>query len=311
MMARSRTIKPGFFQNEQLAECTPLERLAFIGMWTIADFKGCLEFRPKRLKIQLLPYDDCDFEKIAINLDKSGLIRKYSVQGNEYIKIINFVKHQNPHKNERESGSDIPDFKDEYAQPIDLEGLTINPDKSRLIQNNPEQDGTAPAYYLLPITDSLLPITDSLNLDSRLHTTENAINRDSVCVDEPAEKIKAKANRKTSEVQTILIEYGITGPLANDFITHRKHCGKNGKGAPITRTALEGFQREADSAGISIIEAIRTSIERNWVGFKADWIKPEIRGKPNVINHEFNDVPAKLARSIRNSQRWLEESEND
>jgi hypothetical protein len=104
-MARSRNIKPGFFQNEQLGELAPIERLAFIGMWTIADFKGCLEFRPKRLKVQLMPYDDCDFENIAINLDKSGLIRNYSVQGRRYIKIINFTRHQNPHKNERDAGA--------------------------------------------------------------------------------------------------------------------------------------------------------------------------------------------------------------
>ena len=89
-MARARNIKPAFFTNENLAELTALERLAFIGMWTIADFKGCIEFRPKRLKIQLLPYDECDFEIITINLDKSGFIRNYSVQGQRYIKIINF-----------------------------------------------------------------------------------------------------------------------------------------------------------------------------------------------------------------------------
>lgn len=148
-MARARTIKPGFFQNEQLGELSAIDRLAFIGMWTIADYKGCIEFRPKRLKIQLMPYDNCDFEEIAINLDKSGLIRMYSVHGVRYIKIVNFVKHQNPHKNEREAGSDIPDF-DENAKEIkDLENIQINP----------EQNGTDPAYYLLPITSSLLPIT--------------------------------------------------------------------------------------------------------------------------------------------------------
>ena len=89
-MARARNIKPGFFQNEQLGELTPLTRLAFIGMWTIADYRGCVEFRPKRLKIQLLPYDECNIEEIAINLDKSGLIRIYSVQGKRYIKILKF-----------------------------------------------------------------------------------------------------------------------------------------------------------------------------------------------------------------------------
>lgn len=159
-MARARNIKPSFFQNELLAELEPLERLAFIGMWTIADFKGCIEFRPKRLKVQLLPYDNCDFEAIAINLEKSGFISTYSVQGQRYLKIINFEKHQNPHKNEREAGSDIPDILD------GCESVIKNSDLKN-IENNPDKNGTARADSPNPLTDSLL-----LNPD-KTHTVEN------------------------------------------------------------------------------------------------------------------------------------------
>ena len=146
-MARARNIKPSFFQNEELGELSPLVRLAFIGMWTIADFKGCLEFRPKRLKVQLIPYDECDIEEIAINLDKSGFIRIYSVAGQRYIKIINFEKHQNPHKNEREAGSEIPDYDEIYRDFNELEEIQINRDKN----------GTAPANSPFPLPDSPFP----------------------------------------------------------------------------------------------------------------------------------------------------------
>lgn len=151
-MARARNIKPSFFQNEELGELLPIERLAFIGMWTIADFKGCIELRPKRLKVQLLPYDECDFESIVNNLEKSRFISTYSVLGQRYIKIINFEKHQNPHKNERESGSEIPDItvRDDLINKIN---------ELEIIENNPDKNGTAPA-------DSLLLIPDSLNTDS-------------------------------------------------------------------------------------------------------------------------------------------------
>lgn len=145
-MARARNIKPSFFQNEALGELPPLARLAFIGMWTIADYKGCIEFRPKRLKVQLLPYDECDMEEIAIVLDKSGFIVNYSVQGQRYIKIRNFEKHQNPHKNEREAGSEIPEYEEKYR--------VIN--RLQKIQINREQDGTTPADSLILIPDSLI-----------------------------------------------------------------------------------------------------------------------------------------------------------
>lgn len=87
-MARARNIKPSFFTNDELSELDPLARLLFIGMWTIADFKGCFEYKPKRLKVQLLPYDDCDIEKLAINLDKSGFISIYSVRDQLYAKVM-------------------------------------------------------------------------------------------------------------------------------------------------------------------------------------------------------------------------------
>ena len=41
-MGHTRTIKPGFFTNDLLAEVHPLGRLLFIGLWTIADREGRL-----------------------------------------------------------------------------------------------------------------------------------------------------------------------------------------------------------------------------------------------------------------------------
>lgn len=170
-MARARNLKPGFFKNEELGELDPIERLFFAGLWCLADCKGRLEYRPKRLKIEILPYDDdADIERIVINLDKSGFIRKYSVQGEHYIEVINFAKHQNPHKNERDKGSEIPDPPKVSAQPIDI---TKDRDKSRKIEINPEQDGTDRADSLLLIPDSLNPNPDSglLSEESRQQHT--------------------------------------------------------------------------------------------------------------------------------------------
>lgn len=157
-MARARNIKPSFFQNEELGELDPLVRLFFVGLWTIADYRGCVEFRPKRLKVQLLPYDNCDTEALANNLEKSGFVQSYSVAGQRYLKIINFEKHQNPHKNEREAGSEIPDIDRDDSQRVDSIEFENNRDKNGTA---PDKDGTAPADSLLLIPDSLLLIPDS------------------------------------------------------------------------------------------------------------------------------------------------------
>ncbi|WP_157197743.1 MULTISPECIES: hypothetical protein [Methylomonas] len=76
---------------------------------------------------------------------------------------------------------------------------------------------------------------------------------------------------KKTEICILLSEFGIDENLANDFQIHRKKCGKDGKEAPITRTAMEGYKREAEAAGITTADAVRESIENGWRGFKADW----------------------------------------
>ena len=158
-MARARNIKPSFFTNEQLADNCPLGRLLFIGMWTLADYKGDLEWKERTLKIQILPWDECSVKELAINLDKSGLIRFYSDGVKTYINIPNFEKHQNPHKNERDKGSDIPTYTESMRQVIDLEWLTINHDLSGLKRSD-SHSNRADSLLLIPespIADSGIP----------------------------------------------------------------------------------------------------------------------------------------------------------
>lgn len=169
-MARARNIKPAFFTNDELSELPPLARLLFIGLWTIADYKGCFEYKPKRLKVQLLPYDDCDIEQLVSALDKSRFISIYSVQGQTYGKVLNFNKHQNPHKNEKEKGSDIPDI--ELRD--DVDGInSIQNNGLENIENNRDKNGTAHDQNETDPADSLNLIPDSLNPDSLNLNTEN------------------------------------------------------------------------------------------------------------------------------------------
>lgn len=105
-MARIRYIKPGFFTNEALADCQPLARLLFSGLWVIADREGRLEDRPRKIKIEILPYDDCDISALITELETARLLTRYEVGGNRFIQITNFVKHQNPHP--KEPASTIP-----------------------------------------------------------------------------------------------------------------------------------------------------------------------------------------------------------
>lgn len=107
-MARARNIKPGFFKNEVLGVADPLYSLLFEGLWVLADRAGKLEDRPLRIKGEVFPYrEGLDMEAMLDWLHAHSFIRRYQVGSKKYILVLEFVKHQNPHKNETES--EIPD----------------------------------------------------------------------------------------------------------------------------------------------------------------------------------------------------------
>lgn len=106
-MARARNIKPGFFTNDVLGELDPLARLLFAGLWTIADRAGRLEDRPRRIKAELLAYDNCDCDALLADLHGAGFIKRYVSDGVRYIQVVTWEKHQNPHV--KEAASSIPE----------------------------------------------------------------------------------------------------------------------------------------------------------------------------------------------------------
>lgn len=111
---RARNIKPGFFKNELLAELEPLARLLFVGLWCMADRSGRLEDRPKRIKGEVLPYDDGDVDVWLDQLAERGFLVRYEKNGCKYIEIKGFTKHQNPHVREAHSAIPGPD-QDEHC----------------------------------------------------------------------------------------------------------------------------------------------------------------------------------------------------
>lgn len=139
-MARARNLKPGFFTNDLLAECEPLARLLFQGLWCHADREGRMEYRPKKFKAEILPYDDCRIDALLDQLKENNFIEVYEVSGIKYLQVVNFCKHQNPHIKEQASSIPAPDKPG--ASPV----------------QEPEEHGSCPSDSLLPLSDSINPI---------------------------------------------------------------------------------------------------------------------------------------------------------
>lgn len=94
-MARIRTVKPEFWTDEKVVECSIPARLLFIGLFNFANDMGCLESSPKRLKMQIFPADALDCEPLIQELITHGLLTEYSVNDVCYLQIKGFLKHQN------------------------------------------------------------------------------------------------------------------------------------------------------------------------------------------------------------------------
>lgn len=104
-MARIRTIKPTFWTDEKIVELSPWARLLFIGLWNHSDDEGRMEYSPKRLKMQIFPADSVDVAELSGEIGGKGLVRIYVVDGQQYLQVVKFDKHQ---KIDKRSSSKLP-----------------------------------------------------------------------------------------------------------------------------------------------------------------------------------------------------------
>ena len=166
-MARARNIKPGFFRNADLVELPMEARLLFIGLWTLADREGRLEDRPKQIKMEIFPADSVDCDVLLVRLASTGMVVRYEVDGKRYLQVVNFTKHQNPHRDEK--ASTVPDQEGNLATPapapkkhgantVQAPGeddastvaIGLNPDPGFLIPDSPTETAGKPAAPAKP-----------------------------------------------------------------------------------------------------------------------------------------------------------------
>ena len=108
---RIRTIKPEFFTHDRLFEAEiqhkmPL-RIAFAGLWCAADREGRFKWEPRRLGVQILPYDNIEFSRVLDALVTRGFIIKYATATGEFGCIPGFARHQVV--NNKERASELPE----------------------------------------------------------------------------------------------------------------------------------------------------------------------------------------------------------
>lgn len=118
-MARIRTVKPDFFRHEtlqdlEIANPGMYPMMVFQALWGHCDSKGRFEWKPRMLKLDILPFLPFDMAKTLEILKSAGMLHQYEVDGKQYGIIETFEKHQRLTGKEATEG-------EKYPEPIDLE----------------------------------------------------------------------------------------------------------------------------------------------------------------------------------------------
>jgi len=242
-MARSRNIKPSLFKNELLGVADPMLTILFASLWCLSDRDGRMEDRPLRIKAETFPYrENIDINGYLTELERLGFIHRYSVGDLKIIQVVNFDKHQNPHKTERHSC--LP----EYQLKSDSCEITVKGTLSDV-----------------EITEAAVLIPDSFNLIPDINTTPAKAD---VYISTSTSITKNKPRKEKIEygLEDIL-KLGVDEQKAKDWISVRKK-----KRLLLTQSALEHMAMEASKVGLTLKDAIEYCSLKSWAGFESRYI---------------------------------------
>ena len=284
-MARIRTIKPEFPQSETMGKVSRDARLLFILLWTIADDLGRTRGASRMLASLLFPYDDDARDLIPAWLDEledAAAIRRYVVDGDTYLEIRNWLKHQ---KIDKPSGPKCPGFDEgsprpRESSPPDMDrdrDMDHDRDRDRSLSAAPTAAGPPPAAWRdttasprqePPATQP--PAADVQRVFDAWRSTWN----------HPRAALDAKRRKLIAER---LRDYSAED-LCRSIAGYRNsphHCGQNDRATVYD--ALELFLRDAQhvDAGLRFADqpprADQSALTRRNVAAVEDWVPPEDR----------------------------------
>lgn len=332
-MARIRTIKPEFFRHEELYEgevATGLPlRIAFAGLWTVADREGRFPWRPRALKLDCMPYDQCDFSAVMDALAARGFVQKYEVDGVLYGMVPGWLKHQVI--NQREAKSIIPEpsegvhvqahastckpnhIPNGVNLPGPLRETVMARDGHRCVRCGSTEDLTVDHIFpqsmggthaitnlrcLCRSCNSARPVQgEALILDLAKDGLEFS-DMQRMCMHVQAHgegkgregKGKGKEGAaRTPPAPAVSKPEGVTDQTWADWLAHRKK-----KGATVTDSVVCSAAEEAIKAQMTLENFLKLWCFRGSQGLMAEWIKPHERGSPT----NTTDANAEAARIL-------------
>ena len=112
-MARKRMIDPNIWESEDFSCLNSLEKLVFIGLFSLADDEGYGKANPVLIRNSLFPYNDnvrtADIEKSLCSIAAHMSVVFYEIEGKQYYCLTHWIDWQ---KVPKPKASIIPKFYD-------------------------------------------------------------------------------------------------------------------------------------------------------------------------------------------------------
>lgn len=89
----------------------------------------------------------------------------------------------------------------------------------------------------------------------------------------PSEPINESKNKRSGVAAHVARPESVSESVWEDFLALRK-----AKRAAMTQTALNGFVREAQKAGMALQDVLELCCAKGWQGFEAAWVVPKTTG---------------------------------
>lgn len=97
-MARIRSVHPEQWTDEEFVELSPTARLLALAIRNIADDFGIFPWKPKQIKMRLLPADDESITELLDQLIQRRTIIRFTHDDEDFGAIRNFCQYQKPNK---------------------------------------------------------------------------------------------------------------------------------------------------------------------------------------------------------------------
>lgn len=141
-MSRIRTIKPQFFRNEELNDLEDQfgnlkPMLVFAGLWTVCDKNGVFLYKPRSLKLDILPFLNFDIVQTLEILEKKGFINTFTVDNVKYGHVIRFSDHQRINGSEAQEESKYPN-----PEMADVQQQTSEENQGNILEASGKHQGS-------------------------------------------------------------------------------------------------------------------------------------------------------------------------